>query len=417
MGRPVRNTSEIRWRHTLEVIRLLRREGGLSVPRLAHRAGLSVVTTLDVVDRLREAGLVVQSGITPSRGGRRAMGYDLDRRFGFLVGQRLGRRHVSTSVRDLGMGVLYASRVPLDAAAPESVLDLMVREARRALDEAGQGRDSCLGVGLSLPGQVDHRTGVVMHLSGLPGWENVPVRAVLEEALGLPCHVDNDSNALALAAKWTGLVEEDVDAVVLSLGEGLGAGVLSKGSLLYGSHSNAGEVGHMTIRYDGAPCPCGNRGCLETFVSDGALLDRMRSCGLADSGPDSGTGIRKLVDLAETGNPEALALVREAGGFLGIGLDHVVKAYDPDTIVVHCDWLMPFPELARDIVEGVFARCPWVRRDRLRIRLGSVEDIEGIGPSALVLEALFADPATSRLVAKLERDMGKGEAGTGGITP
>jgi predicted NBD/HSP70 family sugar kinase len=228
------------------------------------------------------------------------------------------------------------------------------------------------------------------------------LKRLLEEDLGFSCHVDNDNNALALAAKWSGLVKEDEAAVVMALSEGLGTGILSKGSLFYGSHSNAGEIGHMTIQYDGPICVCGNRGCLETFTSYGAILGRMRDRGMIGPDVNSDEGIGSLVDLAKNGQAEALDLLRETGFFIGIALDHVIKVYDPDIIVLYCDWLFSFPDLFQEIVSGVFSRNPWVRRDRLRILSGPIEDIEGVGPATLVLESLFTNATESPLMVCLK---------------
>ena len=199
-----------------------------------------------------------------------------------------------------------------------------IGEARRAAPDAE-------AIGVGIPSRVDRATGGSVGAAHLP-LEGVPFRDLLSERAGLPVHVDNDANLAALAELRAGAAAGASDAVVITIGTGIGGGLILDGRVYHGASGAAGEIGHMTVDFEGAACSgdCPGRGCFETYVSGPALARAGVDAGLADEGLD---GLR-VTQLALDGDPAAAAAVAEIGRRLGAGIASLLNVFDPELVVV-----------------------------------------------------------------------------------
>ena len=210
------------------------------------------------------------------------------------------------------------------------------------LDRAGLTAADVAAAGVGVPGRVDDRTGVVKWAPNL-GWRDVPLAALLGEALSCPVALDNDANAAAAAEHIAGAAKGHENALVVTLGTGVGAGVVAHGRLLRGAHGLAGELGHMTLYPGGALCGCKNRGCLEMYASARALAGPGQKAVIED--PDGliaylagGRPERVTAELvarcAEKGDPMALAAWDRYTSDLALGLTSAARVIDPGVIVI-----------------------------------------------------------------------------------
>ncbi len=200
-------------------------------------------------------------------------------------------------------------------------------------------REGATAAGCGCAGLVDHVRGVVTSSPNLPSWHDVPLAAKIKDALGVPTIVENDANAAAYGEFAVGAARGAHNAIMLTIGTGLGAGFILDGRLYRGSHGVAAEYGHTTVDIGGIPCACGGRGCLEGLVSAGAMVERARR--LLSGGGES--VLRKMGDAlsavdvgraAEAGDAVGTAAVAETGRYLGVGLANLVRTLDPDVIVI-----------------------------------------------------------------------------------
>ncbi|MFN7949791.1 MAG: ROK family protein [Blastocatellia bacterium] len=189
------------------------------------------------------------------------------------------------------------------------------------------------GVGVSLPGVVNNVTGIFLASVVLP-WRDVPVKTWLEEASGLPVIVDSSARCAALAEVWHGKARYAQARNVLYVGvsAGLSCGLLIDGGLYRGGQAMAGQFGHMTIAFDGPQCSCGLRGCWDLYASDLATLARYQK--LRGAGGGRAMTMRRLIELTESGDPEAMKAVRETARYLGIGIAGLVNGLDPDVVII-----------------------------------------------------------------------------------
>jgi glucokinase len=216
----------------------------------------------------------------------------------------------------------------------------MARELVRSKDLAAV---VLAGVGISCGGPLDSQAGIVYSPPNLPGWDAVPVRSIFEQAFpGIRVVLENDANATALAEWIFGAGRGTRNMLFLTMGTGIGAGLILDGRLYRGTNDLAGEVGHQTILMNGPMCGCGKRGCLEALASGPAIArlaqDRLQygrgARLLAAGGKPAGITARHVVDLARDGDAFSVGVLEEAGTYMGVGLANLIQILNPERIVL-----------------------------------------------------------------------------------
>jgi glucokinase len=188
----------------------------------------------------------------------------------------------------------------------------------------GLGIGELAGVGIGVPGFIDINEGVVMGSANLPGFGGFPVRDYIQRRLGTTILLENDANAAALGEQWIGAGRGVEDLVLITLGTGIGGGIISKGKILHGFLGMAGEIGHMTVFPDGNPCGCGNCGCLEKHASASAIAAMAGMMGIATQRFSA----REVYDLAIAGNTRALLVFESMGRALGIAIANLINLFN-----------------------------------------------------------------------------------------
>jgi predicted NBD/HSP70 family sugar kinase len=324
------------------VLQTLYHGGAMSRADLARETGLTRVTISDLVAALIGDGFVAEQGVREASGpGKPAILVDIDRAAHRIVGLDLsGTDQFLGAVLTLD-GEIVVRR---EAAVPplgDDVLSVVTALARELVDEA---HAPVLGVGVGSPGVVDD-DGVVLTAPNF-GWEAVDVEGALSEALGLPVLVANDANAAVLAEYTFGGAGDDV--LLVKVGRGVGAGLLTGGQPLRGSRFAAGEIGHVTVGTDGGPrCVCGRIGCLEAWLAEPSLSTR-----LAAAEGDAATGV-----------------LRDAGERLGIALAPIVGALDLSEIVLAGPTELLDGPLAEAATQTLRTRTLATTDDGVRVRM------------------------------------------------
>jgi predicted NBD/HSP70 family sugar kinase len=304
--------------------------GPLSRSELARRTGLSASTVTKMVNPLIDAGYIVETGATSSGLGRPRQLLRVAAERYAVLGVKIAPGTVTGVIADLEARVLAQRQRVLPAAHdPAAAIEVAAGMIKDLASEEAAGRGEVLGVGVGIGGHVDSRTGRIVR-SGLLGWTGVPLAAPLADATGLPVVIDNDVNALAIAERWFGAGRGIRSFVLVTVGPGVGSAFLLDGEPLTGATGLAGELGHIPVRADGAPCRCGNRGCLETVTADEAVLRDIAARG----GPRY-PGIAAAIERARSGaDPAAAAAFESMGTELGRALATVCNLFNPERIVL-----------------------------------------------------------------------------------
>ncbi|HXM67705.1 MAG TPA: ROK family protein [Candidatus Acidoferrum sp.] len=205
-------------------------------------------------------------------------------------------------------------------------------------EEAGK----LLGAGIGIPGIIDMQTGTLRKSANLPGWEEYPVRAEIERRLGARVVLENDANVAALGEQWLGAARGVPNMAVVTLGTGIGGGIVLEGKIWHGMNGMAGEFGHVTIEPDGYPCGCGNHGCAEQYASASAIMRMAREAIASGEAPslakaassDAEFGAKSIYNLAIQGDEHARRIFRSFGRYLGILLAGLVNVLNLDMFVI-----------------------------------------------------------------------------------
>jgi glucokinase len=257
---------------------------------------------------------------------------------GETIGVDLGGTKMLVGVLD-GTEVLWESREASTGQSEEALVELLVRE----VGEAREARPGATAVGLGIPATIDHDRGVAVSAVNLP-LADLPIRDLVSERVGLPVFVDNDANAAALAEHLYGAARGADDAVMLTIGTGIGGGLILGGEVYRGATGAGAELGHVVIDLNGPPCQgnCPGRGCVETLASGTALGREGRAA--AEDDPDSvlaamlaaGHPIdgKAVTEAALGGDPTAIAVFDLVGTRLGVALTSFANIFEPKVIVV-----------------------------------------------------------------------------------
>ena len=201
---------------------------------------------------------------------------------------------------------------------------------------------SLQGIGIGIPGIIDMNTGMLREVPNLPGWAESAVQTQIERLLGTRVILENDANAAALGEQWLGAARETDDMAMLTLGTGVGGGIVLGGRIWHGMTGMAGEFGHMTVDPEGPPCGCGNRGCLERYASATAIVKMAREAitsgtafqlaSAADSDPEFSA--KAVYNLAIQGDEESKKIFGQVGRALGIAIANLVNAFNLPMYVI-----------------------------------------------------------------------------------
>lgn len=313
------------------VLQAVHRCGQVSRSDLAAELHLSPATVTDITASLIGKGVIYEARAgTSSTVGRKPILLEVNYVYAFVLGIKLSSSAATTVLTNLKAEVLARRTDALETLEPEKVVDIIQGAAEALLQEASVASETLVGVGVSLPGIIEPETGTCRY-SALLGWSEVPFGLLLKDRLNLMTFIDNDVNALTAAEAWFAQAEKHQDFLVVTLGQGVGLGIIIGGALYRGSRGGAGEFGHLTLDASGPLCTCGNRGCLEAYLADEALLKRAQEQVPAFA---SGGTIEALVALADAGDAEARTLFVEAGQLLGRGLSGLINIFAPSLVVL-----------------------------------------------------------------------------------
>jgi glucokinase len=256
-----------------------------------------------------------------------------------------GTNLVVGSVAEDGSRIVATANEPTGAeAGAKDVLERLVGLAERAIQATRREIPGAeiLGVGVGAPGPLDTKRGIVLLTPNL-GWVNLPLRQIIHERLGLPAALDNDANCAVLGEWWVGAARGARTAIGITIGTGIGGGLILDGKLFHGASDVAGEIGHTTIDTEGRRCKCGNYGCLEAYASGPNIA--LRAVEEIEAGAVSrlpslvGGDLSKITaqtvyQAAADGDDLALEVVNDTAKFLGVGIGNLLNVFNPEVVVV-----------------------------------------------------------------------------------
>lgn len=308
------------------IINLMRKLGTCSRAELSKASGLVQSTITSIIDSLIKSGVVIETGSLTGGRGRRSIAIQLNAEKLIVLGIRVTKNFYTLSLIDIFGEVQEIEKHPIAQRLEDPrVFEDILQTSSEFLDKA---EHKPVGVGLALPGPYFINEDNSLFLTD-EGWKKFSFTRKFEDRLHLPVFIEQDSNVGAMGEWWFGNSEiEQGTKVFISSGDGVGAGIVVDGKIQRGALGAAGEIGHMSINFEGPQCQCGNKGCLELYCSEQAILAGTESL------PHAIHDFDELAEEYRAGNPAVAEIVNRAAEMFGIGIANIVYLFNPGVVIV-----------------------------------------------------------------------------------
>ncbi len=323
------------------VLDVIRRRGAISRVQIARETGLSRSAVTGVTQALLEEGWIHEQA-EPEPGaqsrGRPRINLELNPRTGVVLGVKLSLHRMSCAITDFRGEPLHEMAFPFSAAQrPDVAADLVEMGVRRCLADARIETDKVIGLGVGIPGYISHETGV-SHWSPIFDRNDVAFGGLLAERFDFPCVIENDANMVTLAEHWFGMGRELNSFAVVTIEHGIGMGLIAHDRLYRGSHGIGPEFGHSKVEHGGRLCRCGQRGCVEAYASDYAILREVMANFSLEAYNRSPQvyhdEIERITRQAQAGDDALAAVFAAAGRQLGRAIGNLIATLNPPSIIV-----------------------------------------------------------------------------------
>lgn len=377
------------------VFNMIAARGAISRTDIVRETGLPAATVTRITREFALARLITEEVTTTAdpNGGRRPILLRINPTLGYVIGVKLREDSMTLAVCDLGCTVVSSYEAPLpEGKVPYEVCTAIASAVEDALRQAGVPRQRLLGVGIGLAGLIDSAAGMCRY-SAIMGWRDVELQAPLEYKLRAAVRLDNDVNTLAVAERLFGHARATSDFIVVTVGRGIGLGIVIGGDIYRGSTGGAGEFGHTTIDMseDAPVCNCGKRGCLEAIASDYGIL---RAALGRDPGDHVEAEVQALLQRAD--EPEVQRIFARAGHALGAAIANLINIFDPKLVVLTGEGVRAGDMLLQPMREAIpqhtFGR-PFDPFDQASLHIAASDDIAWArGAASLILQEIFHPP-------------------------
>jgi len=400
---PRKKNNSVRSYYKSLVKNLVRTDGPISRIALNKLTGMRPASITDVTKELLKEGIIKEIGYESSKRGRRKVLLDINRDAGRVVTLDFNSNRILGLGADLKLGICYRSRriIP-NYSGKDEIIKIMKDILHEIIESPPVKIAPVLGIGIADPGIVNENTGISILTTQMKGWENVPIKDIMESEFGYPSFLESDTRCRLIAEKHLGAGKMKNDILMVELSSGIGAGMMSEGKLFRGSRGSAGELGHMMILENGPYCNCGSRGCLEAIASSRAITRKLQeaiksgatsSLSKVSHGDISKIDINMISQAAEDGDKLSLQIIEEAGRFIGEAIANAINLLNPEIVILTGD-LLSFGDYILNPIEGMVRRqaLSYNTKD-VRIVLAEVgEEAAAIGMAAVVLDKVFHTP-------------------------
>jgi len=313
------------------VLKTIQQKGPLSRSELASLTGLNKATISTIVNNYIKSGMIYDIGIGHSNRGRKPVMLLLNKNAGFSIGIDLGVDYILGVLTDLDGNVIEEFNVEFTNKNPDYVISLIKSSIQQLILKAPESKYGIVGIGIGVPGVIDTDNKIL--LAPNLNWRDVDILKEIEKSFNLPVLVDNEANAGAYGEKKYGSGKNISNLIYISAGIGIGVGIILNNVLFKGKHGISGEVGHLSIHFNGKKCTCGNVGCWELYASENALLKQAKNLSTFHN-------LQQQIDIetvrvnASKGDKEVINLCNNIGKYMGVGIVNLINTFDVEQIII-----------------------------------------------------------------------------------
>ena len=400
-------TRDLRKVNRSKVLKTIYFNGPIERLEISKITELSASTVTNVVNDLLAEGVVRESGTRGSEGGRPSILLSINPSAGYIIGIDLGETRIDIEMFTLSLEQVAIVKRPVrrDENQVEQIVEHIVLGVQDLLVLAHIASDQIIGIGFGVPGLIDPNSGTLIFAPNW-GWHNVPLADLLTDRLGMAIFMDNGAKTMALAESLLGAGRNSENVAVVLAGTGIGAGIVTDGTLYRGGLNGAGELGHVKIVIDGRDCHCGSKGCLEAYAGAPAIIDRYLQLNPTDeiaTETDQRKAITAIMKKAEAGEHAAQTIITETAVYMGIGIADLINLANPELILLG-GWVgvllgkMMLPDIAEAVGKNALAHI--AQKTRINFcQLGN--EAVTLGAATLVLKNLLFNPIMGK---KMDQD-------------
>lgn len=300
----------------------------------------------------------------------------------FIIGIDLGGTNLKIALLDLRYKIRDREVLSTQRFKnKENLISIIIYSINRVIENNGLEKKDILGVGLGLPGPVDTKSGLVHFFPNIAGWKEVNLKKILQQRLGLPVSLDNDAKLMSMAEYKIGKARSFKNALCLTLGTGIGAGIIIGGALYRGVKNAAGEIGHIPVNEEGPRCNCGGSACLEAYIGNNRIIREAKKIFKRD------ISLEELSALGKKRDMRALSIWRNVGRYLGIALAGVVNLLNLDAVIIGGGIANAGPVLFNSVRQTIKKRAMSVQAGHVKLFKAELGNDAGlIGAAILVKE-------------------------------
>ncbi len=374
------------------ILNMIKTNGPIARAEVARSSGLSPATVTAITAELIEEGFVYEKAAGDSSGGRPPILLAINPLGGYVVGIKLMEDHAIGALTDLEANILQRHQIPLTDRTAVGAIQVMAGLVEVLLGMGSVPRKKLIGVGVGLAGTVDSNQGLLRQ-SPYFGWRNIPIRDSLQDQVNAPVFIDNDVNTFTLAERWFGSGQDVKDFLTVTIGRGVGLGIVTNGQFYRGTGGGAGEFGHIVVDPAGPLCDCGKRGCLEALVSDPALLMQAKEAVTKGFLNQTVHSLENLASLSQQGEPGAVAILHRAGTVFGQSIANLIKIFNPGRVLISGEGVRNGPVFFNAMRTAIQEYTMPGQYSDLDLRVEPWgDDIWARGAASLVLQQLFESP-------------------------
>ncbi|MBZ4665560.1 ROK family transcriptional regulator [Mahella sp.] len=385
MKNAARNSQYMKMSNRRRILNIIRKQK-IFRAELARQTGLTRAAVTNIIDELKQEGIVIEREIGEADYGRKPVMLDINEDRYYAFGLYLSRAGCSLGIVNLKGGVVIRKQIDIShISSADDALTIIAAETESCIAETGIDRDRILGVGISAPGPLDSAAGIILDPPNFDIWKGIKISERLREKTNMKVSLENNSSALALAEKDYGIGKDFGSFMLMVVDTGIGAGIIIDDKLYKGVGGFGGEVGHISIDINGRRCNCGNKGCLETYASIPAVLkDVSRVCKNISTW-------EAVVDRAIDGDPFCKSVIERESAYLAAGIVNVLNLLELEAVVL-TGYIRYKPEILianiRDIVNA--ASITRGIRDK-KIYISSLpEDIDIVSAASLIINEFYS---------------------------
>jgi predicted NBD/HSP70 family sugar kinase len=302
--------------------------GPVSRAQISKETGLNKATVSTMVSELINDSFVYEIGAGQSSGGRKPVLLYFNNLAGYSIGIDLGVNYLLAVLTDLSGNIIDEINRPLKETEFDYVMNEIFSIIEALIAKVPESPYGIVGIGIGVPGMIDKEENVLF----APNlkWDQVDMKQMIEKKFNIPTKIENEANAGCYGEQLYGAGKNIANLIYLSIGIGIGGGIIINNTLYTGSSGISGEMGHITIESNGKKCRCGNSGCWELYASESALLEESKAAGSFDGE----LSIETIINEARKGNRQVLHLLNNIGENIGIGLTNIINTFNPEMIII-----------------------------------------------------------------------------------